>query len=163
MFAMDNIIRRAVQAAITILIPGELQLSAKYKILEIHSFVLFLNIYTNHQEYVSFIFDYDTRIKLDARQSEQTDIHCQWVSTPELQTHFGPASECEGAEKDDEVDEEEAEFGPVLASNPDALGTTVGAALPTISTINSTHSQESQRSHNPLGVQLGRLKLETNR
>ncbi|XP_013860798.1 mitogen-activated protein kinase kinase kinase 15 [Austrofundulus limnaeus] len=102
MFAMDNIIRRAVQAAITILIP-------------------------------------------------------------ELQTHFGPASECEGAEKDDEVDEEEAEFGPVLASNSDEPGTTAESALPATSTINSTHSQESQRPHNPLGVQLGRLKLETNR
>ncbi|XP_037550067.1 mitogen-activated protein kinase kinase kinase 15 [Nematolebias whitei] len=102
MFAMDNIIRRAVQAAITILIP-------------------------------------------------------------ELQTHFGPASECEGAEKDEEEDEEEAEFVPVLASNSDDPVTTADNTLPTTSTLNSTHSQESQRSHNHLGVQLGRLKLETNR
>uniref|UniRef100_A0A3Q3BQZ9 mitogen-activated protein kinase kinase kinase n=1 Tax=Kryptolebias marmoratus TaxID=37003 RepID=A0A3Q3BQZ9_KRYMA len=101
MFAMDNIIRRAVQAAITILIP-------------------------------------------------------------ELQTHFGPASECEGAEKDDEVDEEETEFGPVLAPSSEDPGLTADSALPATSTQNSTHSQENQRSHNPLGVQLGRLKLETN-
>uniref|UniRef100_A0A8C6LSE2 mitogen-activated protein kinase kinase kinase n=1 Tax=Nothobranchius furzeri TaxID=105023 RepID=A0A8C6LSE2_NOTFU len=102
MFAMDNIIRRAVQAAITILIP-------------------------------------------------------------ELQTHFGPASECEGAEKDDEVDEEEAEFGPVLASNSDDPVTTTDHAPTTVSTVNSTRSQEHQRPHHFLGAQLGRLKQETNR
>ncbi|XP_075309026.1 mitogen-activated protein kinase kinase kinase 15 isoform X1 [Odontesthes bonariensis] len=102
MFAMDNIIRRAVQAAITILIP-------------------------------------------------------------ELQTHFGPASECEGAEKDDEVDEEEVEFGPVLAPHSDDAGTPADPAHPANSTTNSTHSQEHQRSHHHLGAQLGRLKQETNR
>ncbi|CAB1341043.1 unnamed protein product [Coregonus sp. 'balchen'] len=58
MFAMDNIIRRAVQAAVTILIP-------------------------------------------------------------ELQTHFGPASESEGPDKEEEEEEEEAEFGPVLVTPPD--------------------------------------------
>ncbi|MED6248927.1 hypothetical protein ATANTOWER_007137 [Ataeniobius toweri] len=102
MFAMDNIIRRAVQAAITILIP-------------------------------------------------------------ELQTHFGPASECEGAEKDDEADEEEAEFGPVLASNSDDPGITPNPVLSGTSTVNSFHTQEHQRSHAPLGAQLGQLKQETNR
>ncbi|XP_049421111.1 mitogen-activated protein kinase kinase kinase 15 isoform X2 [Epinephelus fuscoguttatus] len=100
MFAMDNIIRRAVQAAITILIP-------------------------------------------------------------ELQTHFGPASECEGAEKEDEVDEEE--FGPVLAPHTDDPGTTADPAHLAGSTLNSGHSQEHQRSHHQLGAQLGRLKQETNR
>ncbi|KAF0028472.1 hypothetical protein F2P81_019559 [Scophthalmus maximus] len=97
MFAMDNIIRRAVQAAITILIP-------------------------------------------------------------ELQTHFGPASECEGAEKEDEVDEEEAEFGPVLAPHAAAAADDSGPAL-----TSSAHSHEHQRSHQQLGAQLGRLKHETNR
>uniref|UniRef100_A0A665X6B2 mitogen-activated protein kinase kinase kinase n=1 Tax=Echeneis naucrates TaxID=173247 RepID=A0A665X6B2_ECHNA len=102
MFAMDNIIRRAVQAAITILIP-------------------------------------------------------------ELQTHFGPASECEGAEKEDEVDEEEAEFGPVLAPHTDDSGTTADPAHSAASVLNSAHSQEHQRSHHQLGAQLGRLKQETSR
>lgn len=102
MFAMDNIIRRAVQAAITILIP-------------------------------------------------------------ELQTHFGPASECEGAEKEDEVDEEEAEFGPILVQQTDETGTTSDPTHSAVSTVNSSHSHEHQRSHHHLGAQLGRLKHETNR
>uniref|UniRef100_A0AAX7U274 mitogen-activated protein kinase kinase kinase n=1 Tax=Astatotilapia calliptera TaxID=8154 RepID=A0AAX7U274_ASTCA len=102
MFAMDNIIRRAVQAAITILIP-------------------------------------------------------------ELQTHFGPASECEGAEKEDEVDEEEAEFGPILVQQTDETGTTSDHTHSAVSTVNSSHSHEHQRSHHHLGTQLGRLKHETNR
>ncbi|XP_037312384.2 mitogen-activated protein kinase kinase kinase 15 isoform X2 [Pungitius pungitius] len=100
MFAMDNIIRRAVQAAITILIP-------------------------------------------------------------ELQTHFGPASECEGAEKEDEVDEEEAEFSPVSASPADAAATAVADSAHPVAC--RQNSQEHLRSHHQLGVQLGHLKQETNR
>ncbi|KAM9827738.1 mitogen-activated protein kinase kinase kinase 15 [Neosynchiropus ocellatus] len=100
MFAMDNIIRRAVQAAITILIP-------------------------------------------------------------ELQTHFGPASECEGAEKEDEVDEEETEFSPVLATAsddpaPDHIHSAAAA-------LTSAHPQDHHRSPHQLGAQLGRLKQETSR
>ncbi|KAM6953790.1 mitogen-activated protein kinase kinase kinase 15 [Aplochiton taeniatus] len=105
MFAMDNIIRRAVQTAVTILIP-------------------------------------------------------------ELQTHFGPASESEGAEKDDEVDveeEEEAEFCPVLATPPDGAGVTPDPVTSGTSTLSSGLSIEPQRAHPSPGAQLGRLKQETNR
>ncbi|XP_066522845.1 mitogen-activated protein kinase kinase kinase 15 isoform X1 [Hoplias malabaricus] len=99
MFAMDNIIRRAVQAAVTILIP-------------------------------------------------------------ELQTHFGPASESEGAEKDaDEVDvEEDGEFGAVETAAPEDTGLTSG-----VSTISSVISHDSQRTQHPMGAQLTRLKQETGR
>uniref|UniRef100_A0A3Q2EAM5 Mitogen-activated protein kinase kinase kinase 15 n=1 Tax=Cyprinodon variegatus TaxID=28743 RepID=A0A3Q2EAM5_CYPVA len=104
----------------------------------------------------------------------QVSVHIKqgnhWVETKsrqirkkELQTHFGPASECEGAEKDDEVDEEEAEYGPVLAPTSDDPGSTPDPALSCTSTVNSSHAQEAQRLHAPLGIQLGRLKQETSR
>lgn len=81
----------------------------------------------------------------------------------ELQSHFGPASECEGAEKEDEVDEEDGEFVPVLAPHADDSGTAADPSHSTATTLHLTHSQEHQRSHHPLGAQLGRLKQETNR
>lgn len=81
----------------------------------------------------------------------------------ELKTHFGPASECEGAEKEDEVDEEEAEYGPVLAPHADDSGTAGDSTHTAVSTLNSAHSQEHHRSHHQLDAQLGRLKQETNR
>ncbi|KAF4075620.1 hypothetical protein AMELA_G00220880 [Ameiurus melas] len=99
MFAMDNIIRRAVQAAVTILIP-------------------------------------------------------------ELQTHFGPASESEGAEKDaDDVDVgEDGDFGTVENVAQEDTGLTSG-----VSTLSSVISHDSQRPPHPLGAQLARLKQQTSR
>ncbi len=98
-----------------------------------------------------------TRFKNTLRCHSLTfDLHLT-----ELQTHFGPASECEGAEKEDEVDEEE--FGPVLAPHADESGTTADPTHSAVCALNSGHSQEHQRSHHQLGAQLGRLKQETNR
>lgn len=61
------------------------------------------------------------------------------------------------------MDEEEAEFGPVLAPTTDDTGTTADPITSAVSTLNSAPSQEHQRSHHHLGAQLGRLKLETSR
>ncbi|XP_060755682.1 mitogen-activated protein kinase kinase kinase 15 [Neoarius graeffei] len=98
MFAMDNIIRRAVQAAVTILIP-------------------------------------------------------------ELQTHFGPASESEGAEKDaDDVEVEDGDFGVMENVAPEDTGHISG-----VSTLSSAVSHDSQRPQHSLGVQLTHLKQETSR
>lgn len=80
----------------------------------------------------------------------------------ELQTHFGPSSECEGAEKEDEVDEEEAEFVPVLVPHTDDSGTTTDHSN-AASVLQCAHPQEHQRSHHHLSAQLGRLKQETSR
>lgn len=77
--------------------------------------------------------------------------------------HFGPASECEGAEKEDEVDEEEAEYEQGLASTNEDPVTTSDPTTSAVSTLNSGHSQEHQRTHPQLSAQLGRLKQETNR
>ncbi|XP_048458677.1 mitogen-activated protein kinase kinase kinase 15 [Rhincodon typus] len=96
MFAMDNIIRRAVQAAVTILIP-------------------------------------------------------------ELRSHFGTASEGEGLDKDtDEVEDpmyQQEEEG----KNKDPPVT------PRANTFSSVTLQDFQHLQNPLSVQLGKLRLETNR
>lgn len=82
------------------------------------------------------------------------------VPGSELQTHFGPASESEGAEKDaDEVDvEEDGEFGAVEPVAPEETGLTSG-----VSTLSSVISHDSQRLPHPLATQLTRLKQETSR
>lgn len=80
----------------------------------------------------------------------------------ELQTHFGPSSECEGAEKEDEVDEEEAEFVPVLVPHADDSGAAADHGNAT-SVLQCPHPQDHQRSHHQLSAQLGRLKQETSR
>lgn len=81
----------------------------------------------------------------------------------ELQSHFGPASECEGAEKEDEVDEEDTEFVPVLAPHADDSGTAADPSHSAVTALHLAQSQEHQRSHHQMGAQLGRLKQETNR
>lgn len=100
-----------------------------------------------------FCFDVVWNIK-------ETVSHFASVTHPELQTHFGPASESEGADKDaDEVDEEDdGDFGSVARTTQEDQALTSG-----VSTLSSVISHEAQRPQHPLGAQLGRLKQETSR
>ncbi|XP_043928207.1 mitogen-activated protein kinase kinase kinase 15 [Protopterus annectens] len=97
MFAMDNIICRAVQAAVTILIP-------------------------------------------------------------ELQAHFGPASESEEVDKDADEGENQEIHQEVQNENEDAVFT---SGVSTLSSVVSHNLQQQQ--HHQLSLQLNKLKQETNR
>lgn len=179
---MDNIIRRAVQAAITILIPGgQLQVAAARRELLLPSSgknAQFMFNFTSSQEKTG---SNKYRMTSGLITCIKSFSICSFIWTPtveiqscitvltfdlqtaELQTHFGPASECEGAEKEDEVDEEEVEFGPVLAPHADDSGATADPVQSAASPLYCIQSQEHQRSHHQLGAQLGRLKQETSR
>lgn len=81
------------------------------------------------------------------------------IFAPELQTHFGPASESEGAEKDaDDVEVEDGDFGVMENVAPEDTGHISG-----VSTLSSAVSHDSQRPQHSLGVQLTHLKQETSR
>lgn len=82
----------------------------------------------------------------------------------ELRTHFGLASESDTADQEDIEGEEEHEEQPgnQTIQRPcllldDAIATSG------VSTLSSTVSHESTAAQRSLNVQLGRLKLETNR
>lgn len=79
--------------------------------------------------------------------------------SPELQTHFGPASESEGADKDADEVVEDTEFrgeGEELVPEDPVL--TSG-----VSTLSSVLSETPRPPQHPLSTQLGRLKQETHR
>ncbi|XP_048210112.1 mitogen-activated protein kinase kinase kinase 5 isoform X6 [Perognathus longimembris pacificus] len=107
MFALDSIIRKAVQTAITILVP---------------------------------------------------------VYPTELRPHFSLASESDTADPEDldvEDDHEEPPANQTIRRPPAIMEDAV--ATSGVSTLSSTVSHDSQNAHRSLNVQLGRMKIETNR
>uniref|UniRef100_A0A4W3K4P1 mitogen-activated protein kinase kinase kinase n=1 Tax=Callorhinchus milii TaxID=7868 RepID=A0A4W3K4P1_CALMI len=97
------------------------------------------------------------------RKAVQTAIT---ILVPELRPHFSLASGSDAADHegvdDDDVDEGHNEPAHSENQRPTAVNEDL---VPTsgVSTLSSTLSHDSQNMHRSLNVQLGRLKLETNR
>jgi len=84
---------------------------------------------------------------------------------PELRPHFSLASESDPADHQD-VDDDDAEPGrnsthqsraPAVAAHDDTVATSG------VSTLSSTVSHESHNAQRSVTMELGRMKLETNR
>lgn len=82
----------------------------------------------------------------------------------ELRPHFSLASESDTADQDDiEVDEDHDERPHNQTVQRPCIVMEDAIATSGVSTLSSTVSHDSQAAHRSLNVQLGRLKLETNR
>ncbi|KAM6464599.1 mitogen-activated protein kinase kinase kinase 5 isoform 3-T3 [Liasis olivaceus] len=92
------------------------------------------------------------------RKAVQTAIT---ILVPEFRTHFSIASESDNADQDEVEAEEEQAPDPVIQGSSLVLDDAV--ATSGVSTLSSTVSHDSQAAQRSLNVQLGRLKLETNR
>lgn len=82
----------------------------------------------------------------------------------ELRPHFSLASESDPAEQEDVDDDTEPERNsthqsraPTVAAHDDTVATSG------VSTLSSTVSHESHNAHRSVSMELGRMKLETNR
>lgn len=81
-----------------------------------------------------------------------------------MRTHFGLASESDTADQEDiEGEEEHEEQPPSQTIQRPCLVLDDAIATSGVSTLSSTVSHESPAAQRSLSVQLGRLKLETNR
>lgn len=82
----------------------------------------------------------------------------------ELRPHFSLASESDTADQDDiEVEEDQDEQPQNQTIQQPCIVMEDAVATSGVSTLSSTVSHDSQAAHRSLSVQLGRLKLETNR
>lgn len=82
----------------------------------------------------------------------------------ELRPHFSLASESDAADQDDiEVEEDQDDQPQNQTIQQPCIVMEDAIATSGVSTLSSTVSHDSQAAHRTLSVQLGRLKLETNR
>ncbi|CAB1432879.1 unnamed protein product [Pleuronectes platessa] len=95
------------------------------------------------------------------RKAVQTAIT---ILVPELRPHFSLASESDPADQDDVDDDPEQERSsthhsraPTIAAHDDTVATSG------VSTLSSTVSHESHHAQRSVSMELGRMKLETNR
>lgn len=82
----------------------------------------------------------------------------------ELRPHFSLASESDTADQEDLDAEDDHEEQPAnqTVRRPHAV-LEDAVATSGVSTLSSTVSHDSQSAHRSLNVQLGRMKIETNR